>query len=253
VSFTADPPSVPSHTTHPFHGAPREPVRVPMVGQRWLEFASIHWRCEPQLLQRRLPRGLTVDTFDHAAWMSLTPFCLQAIRVGPLPPLPLITFVEVNLRTYAHDDNGRDGIWFLSLDVPRLTIVASARATLGLPYHWARTGLSRSGDTRRYTSRRRGGTNAHLDLAIEVGARRDVSGVTALEHFLLARWRAFAPSPAGLVYVPVTHPRWPLRDAAVTELSETVAAAAALPPAGDDLLVHYADPIAVRLGPPRPT
>lgn len=253
VTFEPQTGSVSPKSTHPLHGEPREPVRVPIVGQRWLEFTAVHWRCSPQLLQHRLPRGLTVDTFDGSAWISLTPFCMQAVRVGALPPLPLLTFVEVNLRTYAHDDAGRDGIWFLSVDVPRLALVALARATLALPYHWARTGLHRSGDTTHYKSRRRGSTEAHLELSLEVGGRRDQTTITALEHFLLARWRAFAASPAGLVYVPLTHPRWPLREAAATALSETVAAAAGLPSTSGELVVHYSDPIAVRLGPPRPT
>lgn len=59
---------------------------------------------------------------------------MTGVRLGPLPPLgPLSTFPETNVRTYARGPDGRDGLWFLSLeaDSGRGTTLASARAGSG--------------------------------------------------------------------------------------------------------------------------
>ncbi|HAY10466.1 MAG TPA: DUF2071 domain-containing protein, partial [Thauera sp.] len=45
-----------------------------------------------------------------------------------LPPVPWLSyFLELNLRTYVHDDAGRPGIWFYSLDCNRALAVWVAR------------------------------------------------------------------------------------------------------------------------------
>ena len=45
--------------------------------------------------------------------------------------------LATGVRTYVHDDQGRSGIWFFSLDAARLPAVAAARASYWLPYFWS--------------------------------------------------------------------------------------------------------------------
>jgi uncharacterized protein len=91
----------------------------------WITF--LHWRYPPAVVQRLLPPGLTAETFDGTAWIGLTPFLMEGIRPPVLPALPWLSrFGEVNVRTYVHDDQGRSGIWFFSLDAARLPAVAGA-------------------------------------------------------------------------------------------------------------------------------
>ena len=45
-----------------------------VLRQRWTELAFFHWRYEPHVVQRLLPDGIAVDTFDRDAWVGLIPF-----------------------------------------------------------------------------------------------------------------------------------------------------------------------------------
>ncbi len=83
------------------------------------------------------PDGLTVDTFDGAAWVGLVPFFMRAHTPGDRGAPWASNFCETNVRTYAIDRDGRPGIWFLSLDAARLGAVAVARASYRLPYFWS--------------------------------------------------------------------------------------------------------------------
>ena len=54
----------------------------------WEQLTFIHWRFDPDEVQRLLPPGLTVETFDGSAWVGLVPFYL---RVG-FPHVPSIAW-----------------------------------------------------------------------------------------------------------------------------------------------------------------
>ncbi|OWY59858.1 hypothetical protein B7486_72320, partial [cyanobacterium TDX16] len=76
-------------------------VRRPAAMVQWWDrLAFVHWRYEPEDVQRLLPQGLEVDQHDGSAWVSLVPFFL---RVG-LPGTPSVPwfsqFAETNVRTY---------------------------------------------------------------------------------------------------------------------------------------------------------
>src|ERR1700676_3732898 len=54
-------------------GAPERVIRVAM-SQTWRRLTFLHWPYDPALVQTLLPPGLTLDTFDGAAWIGLVPF-----------------------------------------------------------------------------------------------------------------------------------------------------------------------------------
>jgi hypothetical protein len=68
---------------------------------------------------------------------------------------------------------------------------------------------------------------------------------------LAGRWRAFSRLGRMLVEVPVEHEPWPLRDASLEALDESLIAAAGLPPPSVQPLVHFAEAVHARLGRPR--
>ena len=105
--------------------------------QRWERLTFLHWAYDPAVVQRLLPGGLTVDTFDGVAWVGLVPFFMRVHTPGDRGVPWVSNFCETNVRTYARDREGRAGIWFLSLDAARLGAVAVARASYQLPYFWS--------------------------------------------------------------------------------------------------------------------
>lgn len=163
----------------------------------WRDLLFIHWRFEPDLIQRTLPPGLSVDTFDGAAWVGIVPFQMRDIRPVGCPPLPgLSNFLELNVRTYAYDRHGRPGVWFYSLDANSWLAVIGARATYHLPYHHARMSFARDHATGRiaYRSLRR-----HVDPALATGFEYTPRGVPQADHdpqslpfFLIERYYLFA-------------------------------------------------------------
>jgi uncharacterized protein YqjF (DUF2071 family) len=230
---------------------PEGTVPWPLVQQSWRRVAFLHWPVEPDAVARLLPPGLIPDVVAGSAWLGVVAFEIHRFRILGLPPLPgLRSFPETNLRTYVRDHNGRDGVWFLSLDVAS-TLNAIGGRLIGARYHRSTMSVAAEGSTVRYRCRRLTGRAGH-DIAVrpEPG---DLTG-DALATSLAGRWRAFTSVAHRLVEVRVEHQPWPLRPASLVDLHETLrlAAAAALVTQNAPSLVFYADGVDARLGPVGP-
>lgn len=224
--------------------------RRAVLRQRWSELAYFHWPYEPAAVQRLLPAGVRVDTFDGAAWVGLIPFEMRNVQFGRTPPMRRLgTFVEVNVRTYVVDTLGRRAVWFFSLDVPRLAAVAVARSVFGLPYFWAHAEHSIDGDRHLYQTQRRWSTGgpASADIRFRVAAQLADSETGALDHFLYARWGMVAERRQQLSYGRVDHPQWPLHRVDGVEIDQTLVEAAGLPTPDGAPHAHYSPGVDVRI------
>ena len=85
-------------------------VDKPVMRQRWERLTFLHWAYDPDVVQRLLPAGLTVDTFDRVAWVGLVPFFMRVHTPGDRGVPWVSNFCETNVRTYARDRGGRTGI-----------------------------------------------------------------------------------------------------------------------------------------------
>ncbi|MEL6537198.1 MAG: DUF2071 domain-containing protein, partial [Bacteroidota bacterium] len=98
----------------------RNPVIIPdgpwRYYQEWNRALFMHWSVAETQLYDYLPKGLTLDTFQGQAWVSVVPFVLQKARPRGLPSVPGISdFPELNLRTYVLY-NGVPGVYFLAIE-----------------------------------------------------------------------------------------------------------------------------------------
>lgn len=208
-------PPLDESTEFPFD--PPDPVARPLLIHEWSDLALVHWRYPAAEVQRLLPEGLTVDTFDGSAWVGMVPFHCT-IRPAGVPRVPWVSsFPEMNVRTYVRGPEGEPAVWFISLEAARLNAVLIARAIYGLRYFWAKMAFSRVGAVATYVSRRRwprprGSTGT---LAIEIGEEIEPDQTTELERWLTNRWRFYCASPLGLATGLVAHQPWPLRRAEV--------------------------------------
>ncbi|HEX6488660.1 MAG TPA: DUF2071 domain-containing protein [Candidatus Dormibacteraeota bacterium] len=189
--------------------------------QDWDDLAMVHWRMPAPELERRLPPGLTADTYDGAAWISAVPFRLtiRALRHAPA----LGPFSEVNLRTYVRGPLG-PGIWFFSLEAPGRPAVWGGRILYGLPYRRAETSQLAAGALRVYASRARSGP-AGFGLALELAGDRPEDD---LDVFLTERYLMYSSWLGRLWASRVRHPRWAMHAADVVRCEETLCAAAGL-------------------------
>jgi hypothetical protein len=116
----------------------QEPRTNPVMYQTWSDILFLHWEWDLAEIQATLPPGLYVDTYGEKAYVGVFPFRMTDVRASFLPEIPgASNFLELNVRTYVHDRNGRPGVWFYSLDLNHGLGVLFAKTFYSLPYHSA--------------------------------------------------------------------------------------------------------------------
>jgi hypothetical protein len=234
-------------------------VTTPVLRTSWLEVGFVHWRVPTHSIDALLPPGLTADVHDGSAWVTLVPHVMADMRPFGLPLLPdlraipggrlpdLSSAPEINLRTYVRGPDGRDGLWFFSLDVANTAVAAAARAFAGAPYFASRLRIEREKLAVRYAGSRTGRPE-FFDLTIQPGAAIEPS---ELDVWLTGRWRAYTRHLGSLLVTPVEHEPWPLRAATLQSCRESLTAAAGLPGV-EDAVVRFSEGVTtVRIGLPR--
>ena len=223
--------------------------------QTWSWLSFLHWSYDPAAVQRLLPRGLRVHAFQDRAWVGVTPFVLEDLRtpVAPVPPW-FRRFPETNVRTYVRGPDGREGLWFFSLDAARPEPVLVARSTYALPYCWSRMAVERERATVRYRGSRRWPrpTPAAWRIAVEIGAPLEAAELGALDHYLTARWQLYTTLGPVLARATVEHQPWPLHRATVLELEQSLLTAAGLPAPQGDPVAHWSPGVRTRISGLRP-
>jgi uncharacterized protein YqjF (DUF2071 family) len=227
-----------------------------VVGQqRWDSMLFLHWSLPAEVVQRHLPRRLSVDTFEGEAWVSAALFTVSGARLRPLPALPgLSRFHEANLRTYVHLDGKDPGMWFFSLDANNALACALARLSLQLPYFPAFISRGTLGDELRFQSRRlmlRKAKRAKVTAVWKSSGALVELPAGSREHFLTQRFFLYSHAPAGRLWKQqVHHLPWPLFNAELLELEQTLDAAHELPFFSKRPLAHASTGVDVDFYPP---
>jgi len=151
------------------------------------------------------------------------PFAMRGVRPAGLPAVgPVSNFLELNVRTYVHDDRGVPGVWFYSLDCNQPLAVVIAQTLFRLPYRHA-TMHARFGRAIHYESTRRGtGTAARYVWEPEGEPRTAPAG--SLEYFLLERYHLYAARGGKLYRGTVVHEPYQFRGTGLREFSTGPAA-----------------------------
>ncbi|WP_145366443.1 YqjF family protein [Maioricimonas rarisocia] len=210
------------------------PPRRPVMFQSWRELLFLHWRFDADVVQKTLPAGLHVDTFDDAAWLGVVPFFMRNIRPTWFCSVPGISnFLELNLRTYVHDEQGRPGVWFYSLDANQPVAVHTARRFFRLPYQHARMQAivaPESGHVK-YRSLRRGQpVSAESRFEYEPTGPVREAEPGSFEFFLVERYVLIANLGAGrLASGQVHHVPYPVQEVNVIEWDSQIIDLAGLP------------------------
>lgn len=229
--------------------APPHAVRVPVNIHHWDNIAFLHWPFAPADVARCVPDGMTVLTHDGMAWVTVTPFLMRVRPPGvPVVP-PRWAFPETNVRTYVIGPDGREGLWFLHMEVTALWFVATLRA-LGLPYVRRRMSVDVREDCAVYISRPPSSGCGGHDIVVRPDEDLSPSFGGPWERFVTARWGAFHRR-GRLLYTPVEHPPWRLRTADVVTCEVGgLFQAAGLPAPGGRPIVHFSTGVRVKVGVP---
>jgi uncharacterized protein YqjF (DUF2071 family) len=229
--------------------APDLPLPV-TFNQFWADLTFVHWPVRPEAVEHLYPTGTRPDVFDGVTYVGLVPFTMRRTAVGTAVPLPYFgTFQETNVRLYSIDAAGRRGVLFRSLETARLAVVPVVRATMGVPYTWARMRVTRSADEICYESMRRWPRRGlRCRMTVRVGPEVQP---TDLEVWLTARWGAHTRKAGRTWWVPNEHATWTLRSAEILDLDDELVAAAGVEAAGDRMRALFTPGVHARFG--RPT
>jgi uncharacterized protein len=219
---------------------------LPVIRQLWRDVSFLHWPVDPHVLQSALPRRLTADTHDGAAWVSIVCFSTTCTVARGVPLPGPRQFPETNVRTYVRGPDGRDGLYFFSLDVTNRANVILGRAT-GLRYRLADMEVEIS-DRWSYHGKRRDDPAAGYSISVEP---QPGEAASPLEIFLTARWSGYAQLGGHLIRYDVQHHRWPLRPAIAAESQQFLLRAEGLPQPTGEPLAHVSTGVDVNLAPHR--
>ncbi|MGE5191746.1 MAG: YqjF family protein [Deltaproteobacteria bacterium] len=244
--------------------ATAHPAGRPIGHHCWTDLLFVHWRLPAEVVRPLLPAELTLDTWEGDAWVGLVPFYMSRVRPWWSPPVPGVSyFCETNVRTYVHFRGREPGVWFFSLDASNSLAVRIARWRWHLPYFRAEMSLARVGDSVRYSSRRLWPGTAGPGCAIrasvgpplghETPARALPAGRAlpgTLEHFLIERYILYASPAAGQLLAGRVHHRpYPIREARLDEIHETLLAASGLASPAPPCHTAFSDGVDVEIFP----
>ena len=173
-----------------------EPQGTPLMYQTWTNLLFLHWEWDASEIQRTLPPGLFVDTHQGKAYVGVTPFFMKDVRASFLPAIPGTSdFMELNVRTYVYDRQGRAGVWFYSLDCNQTLAVILAKIFYSLPYKSAEMSARERSGMLEYTCHRNG-ANPHEKAEFHYSQSDETvaSPPGSLAFFLVERYLLFAYS-----------------------------------------------------------
>lgn len=226
-------------------------VRLATNVHHWDNISFLHWPYQRSEIARLVPEQMTVLTHEGMAWVGVTPFFIRVRPPGvPVSP-PGWSFPETNVRTYVAGPDGREGVWFLHMEVPSLWFTATLRS-LGFPYVRQRMTVDVIPERVTYDSVPRPPTGGGHKIIVRPGEELRPLGGGPRERFFTARWAAYHRQGRALFRTAVEHPPWPLRAAEVERCEvDGLFGAAGLPIPVGPPVVHFSPGVTVRVGTPR--
>lgn len=178
-----------------------------LLTQTWLNLAFIHWEIDYGDLRSRVPAELDIDIFDGKAWIAIVPFDMKGVTLRGCPKLSFLSdFPEINVRTYV-TYQGKPGVWFFSLDVPKRFAVWTARTFFHLPYRFADVSIADCAGEIEYKSQTRSETFKATYRPTKV--ENWDSG--SFEKWSTERYCLYCQNNRGSLFrTEVHHPEWPL-------------------------------------------
>ncbi|HSJ67058.1 MAG TPA: DUF2071 domain-containing protein [Anditalea sp.] len=177
--------------------------------QEWHDAVFLHWAVPVDILQKLVPKGLAIDTYNDMGYISLVAFTAENSRPRILPPVPHIShFLEINIRTYVLKD-GVPGIYFLNMEASRILSALAFRGITGFPYAPAQMmhheGHFISVDDKKHH---------YFEVKYQKANHRNYKK-SALDSWLAERYCVYLDRFGKMLRYDVHHEEWPLQPAEV--------------------------------------
>nr|WP_237578310.1 DUF2071 domain-containing protein [Leptospira mayottensis] len=230
------------------------PKTKPFMIQNWEELLFLHWEVPQKFLEKILPQGLEIDTYQGKTYIGIVPFRMKRVRPIGLPPFPWISyFSELNVRTYVKA-KGKPGVYFFSLDAGNRIVVEVARKFFHLPYLNAKINFKKE-KTRKEFHCRRNDSRAnpgefHITYRPSTEVYRTKEGT--LENWLTERYCLYCKDSQEKIYRgEVHHLPWPIQKAECNIYHNTILKSNNIPltHSMSEPLIHYSESLKVALFP----
>ncbi len=113
-------------------------IKRVFLSAEWRDLVMLNYEVEPSLLNRYVPRGTSLESYQGKTYVSLVGFRFCGTRLLGRFPIPFhADFDEVNLRFYVRRKEAsedRRGVVFIAEVVPRRAIALTARLVYGENY-----------------------------------------------------------------------------------------------------------------------
>ena len=171
--------------------------------QEWLDLLFLHFQVDYDLLRPLVPAGLQIDQHQGSCYVSLVAFEMKNIRPRNLPAFPPISdFYEINVRTYIEQD-GKKGVYFISIEASKYLSALVARKLSGLPYE--KSTILR--DAQGYQNLNQG-KGFRLKTIFEV--TDEIKIKSSLDSWLTERYCLYLDKGDGIYCFDIHHLEWPL-------------------------------------------
>jgi Uncharacterized conserved protein len=176
---------------------------------KWHDLVMANYEVAPELLESRLPKGVSLDFHDGGCFVSLVGFMFLDTRVLGVPVPFHINFEEVNLRFYVVRETleeTRRGVCFVKEIVPRYAIAKVARELYGEPYECWTMSHTRSENAVGYKWRRGDCENS---IAVEIGANLGIPAENSHGEFIIEHYWGYTKRGENRTdEYKVEHPKW---------------------------------------------
>lgn len=196
------------------------PIGHPISHQNWRDLLFVHWKVDKDEIQKTLPPGLFVDTFQNDAYLSVVFFNIENGSPSYFPAIPgLSNFTEINVRTYVYDENGNRGVWFYSLDINSFLASRIAYLFFSLPYYFGNFTKQILNEMITIKGQRFDKPPLSYSVTFQPSKENDYfAKESTLEFFLLERYALFTYHRNHLNMLCVKHTPYPLKGVKILNL-----------------------------------
>jgi uncharacterized protein len=192
---------------------------------KWHDLIMANYEVAPELLESRVPKGVSLDFHDGKCFVSLVGFMFLDTRVLGVPVPFHVNFEEVNLRFYVARETEseiRRGVCFVKEIVPRYAIATVARLFYGEPYECWRMNHTRAENQVGYSWQKGDCKNSIL---VETGANLGVPAENSHGEFIIEHYWGYTKRGANRTdEYKVEHPKWELFEINYAEIDVDFAA-----------------------------
>jgi uncharacterized protein YqjF (DUF2071 family) len=172
------------------------------LSAEWRDLLMLNYEVDPACLQKYIPAGTELDSFNGKTYVSLVGFQFQRTKLLGAIPIPFHTeFEEINLRFYVRRSEGgeiRRGVVFIAEIVPKRAIAFTARLFYNENYvrrSMAHQVVSKNSKVEVAYSWRTG--NQSCKLRAHASGTPSLPSEGSLEQFITEHYWGYSRQPSG--------------------------------------------------------